>query len=205
MSNENWKEIWERKGNLQTTNLLILDGSERHPLGLDKKIVSGIITRMDINPSDRILEVGCGAGMLARHFKMKGYNYQGVDYSNSLVKKHKEIIGGEPLVAEANNLPFEDGFFNKVYSWGVFLYFPSKEYTFQAILEMRRVCASPRTIYLGDLPIISHRESHLLFKREEFKGKFFSGFWLEGAKEERFDVLLNDEDGCYNPKYDGKK
>ena len=42
--------------------------------------------------------------------------------------------------------------------------------------------------------------------REEFKGKFFSGFWLEGAKEEeRFDVLLNDEDVCYNPKYNGKK
>jgi len=195
---ENWREIWERKGKEPTKDLRILDGSERHPIGLDKKIVSGIIKRMNLLPSERILEVGCGAGMLAQHFTE--YNYYGIDLSKSLVKKHQEIVGGNPIVASANSLPFKEGSFDAVFSFGVFLYFPNKYYALQTIKEMRRVAKSPKKVYIGDLAIESHRNSHLLFQKREFYGTFFESFWLkENPNEERFDVILNDSSECYKP------
>jgi len=195
---ENWKEIWERKGLEDTDDLRKLDGSERHPIGLDKKIVEGIISRLDLTPNQRVLEVGCGAGMLAQHFR--NFNYQGVDQSNSLIRKHKKIIGGNPLVAPANKLPFQNSYFDAVFSWGVFLYFPDSEYARETIKEMRRVCKEPKKVYLGDLPINSHRDSHLLFSPKDFSGELFPGFWLGNGEEERFDVVLKDVENPYAPE-----
>lgn len=186
METENWKEIWERKGTEDTTDLRVLDGSERHPQGLDIKITKKLVERLGIKKSDRVLEVGCGAGMLAQH--LRNYcNYIGIDYSISLIKKHEEMLGNEVYVAEANNLPFEADTFDAVFSWGVFLYFPNQDYARQTIAEMKRVCKNKDKVYVGDLPIKSHRKSHLLFKKTDFDGKIFPGFWLE----DRFDVLLD--------------
>ena len=180
-----WKKIWTKKGLSQTNNLRELDGYER--VSIDEKIiVKGIVNRLNIKGNDKVLEVGCGAGLLAQHLNC---DYVGVDYSLTLVKKHIKLLNDSVLIAEANNLPFKDNYFDKVFSYGVFFYFPDKEYAMQAVREMKRVCKNKGKVYIGDLPFKSHRNTHLLFKKTDFKGRIFKGFWIN----DRFDVLLDRE------------
>lgn len=180
-----WQKIWERKGKINTNNLVELDGFEATTIN-PKIVVSKIIKLLDIKKTDKVLEVGCGAGMLAQCLKC---NYVGVDYSNSLVKKHIKLLGNSVLVAEANNLPFKDKFFDKVFAYSVFHYFPDKKYVKKALKEMKRV--SRGSIFIGDLPESSHRKSHLLFKKSDFVGAVNKVNFSDGFhNKNRFNVLI---------------
>lgn len=177
----NWHEVWERKGRLEIEDLKELDGYEETTI--DPKVVANKITKiLDIKPTDKILEVGCGAGMLAQYLNC---DYIGVDYSQSLVKKHIKLLSNSVIHGSANNLIFKDNSFNKVFSYSVFHYFPNLEYAQTVIAEMKRV--SKTSIFIGDLPIHSHRLEHLLFKPEHFPmAEISKGFY----NPDRFNVFI---------------
>lgn len=170
-----WKEVWERKGNSSAETLEEFDGYEDTCANV-KEIAEYITQELDITENDTILEVACGAGGLAQYLKYK--QYVGVDYSSSLVKKHIEILKNSVLCGEANDLIFKDKSFDKIICFGAFHYFPNHEYANQAISEFKRI--AKKGIFIGDLPMTSHRDTHLLYKKEDFK-----------------DWKITD--GCYNP------
>ncbi len=157
-----WKEVWERKGNEKTTDLKQIDGYEHTSANLEE-IAQNIKETMKIQPTDRVLEIGCGAGALARFLDC---NYVGIDYSQSMVSKHIELFNNSVLCCEANDIVFKNNSFDKVFSYGVFQYFPNEEYAKQVISEMKRI--AKKAVFIGDLPIISHRDTHLLYKKENF-------------------------------------
>lgn len=159
-----WKEVWERKGKDNTNDLTVLDGYD-HTVASLEQIANNIKMKLKIREEDSVLEVGCGAGGMAQFMTC---NYVGVDYSKSLIKRHIELFGNSVLWGEANNLIFKDKSFDKVFCYGVFQYFPSTEYAFQVIEEMKRV--AKQAIFIGDLPIISHRDEHQLYDKRDFKG-----------------------------------
>ena len=180
--NLDWHEIWERKGLLNTTDLKELDGYEATTIKPDE-VAHKIANILDIQRTDKVLEVGCGAGMIAQYLDC---DYVGVDYSKSLVKKHIQLLGNSVLQCQANNLIFKDKSFDKVFCYGVFHYFPNKVYADQVIQEMKRV-AKKTMIFIGDLPFQSHRQEHLLFNPEEFAdAKVTQGFY----NPDRFNVLI---------------
>lgn len=176
----NWKEVWDRKGNEDIDDPRILNGYRRTTINL-QEVAKDIVNKLHISESDKILEVGCGAGGLAQY--LKG-DYVGIDYSQGLVKKHIELFNNSVLCGEANNLPFKDRSFDKVICYSVFHYFPTQEYAQQVISEMKRV--AKKAIYIGDLPIKSHRDEHQLYKKENFKDWIISP---GNYNEDRFNAL----------------
>ena len=180
-----WKKVWNRKGAENTEDLCLLNGHEKTNFrDAAVNVVGDICETMGVNKDSRILEVGCGAGMLAQHFDC---NYVGVDYSDSLIEKHRNILGNNVFVAEAANLPFEDKSFDFVFSFSVFHYFRDKKYVHMAISEMERV--SKKSIFIGDLPINSCTADHLLFQKEEFEGWQVSGaYYTRPDKALRFNA-----------------
>ena len=160
---EYWKEVWDRKGKTETEDLRTIDGFEDTSADLEK-IAKNITKVMDIKPTDRVLEVGCGAGGVAQYLDCE---YVGVDYSMPMINKHIQFLKNSVLYSEANNLIFKDKSFDKVFIYGISHYFPDHEYANQVIAELKRV--AKKAIFIGDLPFASHRDNHLLYKKEDFK------------------------------------
>ena len=192
MSNKSfWKNIWDEKGNSANNDLLVLDGYEHLEIEFNSaNIVDDIIKTMSINKGDRILEVGCGAGFLSREFSE--YDYHGVDYSTSLIKKHKNLHPEHSVVvSEANRLPFKDKTFDKVFCFGVIQYLPDKKYADEVIDEMLRLAKD--TIFLGDLKSQATRKEHFVYSKEALRQRDFSIIpcFYEENDCHRYNAVLN--------------
>ncbi|MBI2620463.1 MAG: class I SAM-dependent methyltransferase, partial [Ignavibacteriales bacterium] len=88
-----------------------------------------------------VLEVGCGLGTDLLQFARAGARVVGVDLTPAsvvLVQRRfaLEMRAGNVLVADAENLPFSDGSYDTVYSFGVLHHTP---HTQKAIDEIYRV------------------------------------------------------------------
>lgn len=94
-------------------------------------------------PGKRALEVGCGLGSASREFARRGSRTVSMDLSFSNVQKTRlgyQAYGlqGFCVNGDAENLPFKDGVFDVVYSYGVLHHTPD---TAGAIRELYRVLA----------------------------------------------------------------
>jgi ubiquinone/menaquinone biosynthesis C-methylase UbiE len=120
--------------------------------------------------NDRILDLGCGNGRLSELFSGKKIEYYGADFSEKLIeiarKRYPEL---NFQVSDALNLPFPDGFFDKVFSIAVLHHIPSKEFRAKFLKEIKRVL-KPRGI------VVLSVWNFALLKRTKF---FIKSFFLK--------------------------
>jgi ubiquinone/menaquinone biosynthesis C-methylase UbiE len=100
----------------------------------------------------RVLEVGVGAGTDHLQWARAGADLYGVDLTDAGVeatRRRLEIYGLSSRLrrVDAESLPFEDGFFDVVYSWGVIHHSQHPE---RIIAEIRRVL-KPGGTFIGML------------------------------------------------------
>lgn len=93
-------------------------------------------TIMEYNPN-RVLDVGCGLGTLVKYLRKIGVEAWGVDFAQTL-KDDFELTEDYFVIADANKLPFPDGFFDVVVSTDFFEHLSEGE--IEPVLdEMKRV------------------------------------------------------------------
>jgi ubiquinone/menaquinone biosynthesis C-methylase UbiE len=90
----------------------------------------------------KVLEVGVGAGTDHIQFARAGALLSGIDLTDAAIEMVTKRLALEGLTSDlrrsdAENLPFESGSFDYVYSWGVLHHTPDTE---KAIAEVHRVC-----------------------------------------------------------------
>ena len=89
---------------------------------------------------DMILDLGCGNGRLFEIFKNKEIDYIGADNSEELIKIAKNKYPEAKFqVADAFQLPFPDGYFDKIFNVAVLHHIPSKELRLLLLREANRV------------------------------------------------------------------
>lgn len=190
MSDRFWKNIWDSKGNSKSCDLLYLDGYDHLSYKFDsQQIVKKIINQLNVEKGSSILEVGCGAGFLAR--EMQDLKYVGVDYSEPIIKKHKMLFPTHNIkVSESNNLPFEDKMFDYVFCFGLFQYLPNRGYADETISEMTRIAR--KKIFLGDLKTEKTRSEHFVYPREIFikNGNTTTKCLYDQEDTTRYNVLM---------------
>lgn len=89
----------------------------------------------------RVLEIGIGGGADYTKFALAGADIQGIDLTEAAVAYVRERLArmgrsGAVRTADAENLPFADGSFDLVYSYGVLHHSPDTE---RALAEAYRV------------------------------------------------------------------
>lgn len=159
-----WDKIWELKGKENSNDLRNLNGYENTYFNYDV-CFQNIIDTLKIKKKERILEIGCGAGILSELFN--DYDYFGIDYSKSLILKNILINNSKVIKCQANLLPFKDKYFDYSFSVGVFEYFPSKEYANECIKEMLRV--SKKGLYIINIINKTHKNK---LNKHKYDGGF---------------------------------
>lgn len=107
-----------------------------------------------IKAGDRVLDVGCGTGVLSLTAARTGADVTGVDLSPELIahaKRNAELMGLAPrfLEGDVEALPFEDASFDVVVSQFGHMYAPRPDV---AIREMLRVLRPGGTIAFATWP-----------------------------------------------------
>lgn len=185
-----WKEIWTQKGLEKggKEKVLVFDGWEKSETPIDI-IANKIIKSIDLKPEDKVLEVGCGAGGMAQFMNC---DYIGIDFSLPLTQKCMEFFRKPAIYSEANDIPFKNGYFDKCFCWGVFLYFPNYEYMKLVVKEMKRVIKKGGGIFIGDIPLRSHSDKHLIYSEDMFREMGFATFkgWAAPYENDRFNAVF---------------
>jgi tRNA (uracil-5-)-methyltransferase TRM9 len=94
----------------------------------------------NLKEGDKVLDLGCGNGRWYRIFKEKKVDYFGLDNSEKLIEIAKENFPeAKFFVGDALNLPFQDNFFDKVYSIALLHHIPSEDFRIKVLKEAKRV------------------------------------------------------------------
>lgn len=142
----NWNEIWEKRGNEDITDLYILNGWDETIFD-PKLLIEKIINILNIQENEKIIEYGCGSGLLSLF--LKKYNYYGLDYSTSLVLKHIKLLNNICFNFSSSEKIFKDNYFDYVIINSMLEYLTSIEELNKTILEIERI--SKKGIYIANI------------------------------------------------------
>jgi SAM-dependent methyltransferase len=143
------RAAWEQSGlPAEAFEGWLTDRVARRPAGARAREVYGadgvhdfarraILEALALGPGDRLLEIGCGGGLLLRDALASGAAVTGLDHSEEMVRLARERSGGaEVVLGDAASLPFPGASFTAVAMSIVFMFLPDPE----AVLgECRRV------------------------------------------------------------------
>jgi SAM-dependent methyltransferase len=128
----------------------LVDRVARRPAGSRARRVYGaedvhdfarraILEALSLAPGDHLLEVGCGGGLLLRDALASGARVTGVDHSPEMVELARSVAPGAAVVlAEADQLPFDDHVFTALAMSAVFFFLSDPVASLE---ECRRVLA----------------------------------------------------------------
>ncbi len=119
--------------------------------GHHSDITEQTLALMEIEPADRILDLGCGTGWASRRMARLAPNGEvvGLDVANEMLRRAEEASSAFKNVryvwGSAENIPEADNAFNKVLSVESFYYYADQG---KALDELRRVMAPGAKLFI---------------------------------------------------------
>jgi SAM-dependent methyltransferase len=128
----------------------LIDRVARRPSGTRAREVYGaddvhdwardaLLGTLALGPSDELLEIGCGGGLLLRDALVTGASTTGLDHSEAMVELARERAPGAKVVlGRAEKLPFADDAFTAVAMSVVFQFFDEPSVVLSECLRVLR-------------------------------------------------------------------
>ena len=154
----------ENKGTENTSDLYLLNGWE-NTLFDPQKLIDKIINTLYINKDEKILEIGCGAGLLS--IFLKDYDYFGLDYSITLVSKHIQLLENIVINFSCTDIIFKDNYFDYVIINSRLEYLNSIDELNKTMSEIERI--TKKGIYIAN---IRHKTRTIKIDKHKYDGEF---------------------------------
>ena len=115
-------------------------GGYQYMEGRWEKVAKLMIDHYGLKAGDKILDIGCGKGFLLYDFTkiLPGIEIYGIDVSKYALENSKEEIKDKLIYSNATSLPYEDNYFDFVFSLNTFHNLECYD-LFDALKEMERV------------------------------------------------------------------
>jgi len=163
-----WKDAWTRRAiaNYQQP-LHVVDGYGFIDAGAYRAIAQGVMAPVGLQPGDRVLEVGCGAGAFldAVDASVPGLSLHGVDICEAMVAlaraRQPRIQFDVGDICCLRWLP--TGSFDHVAAFAVLSYLDGIPQASRAIDELLRVVKPGGAVVLGDISDAAHRRTSTAF------------------------------------------
>lgn len=122
-------------------------GGYRYIEGRWEKVARLMADHYQLKAGDKILDIGCGKGFLLYDFTKvnPGIEINGCDVSKYAIDNAKEEVKSNLKLANATDLPYEDNYFDYVYSINTFHNLHNYDLE-KALLEMNRVSKNKKYI-----------------------------------------------------------
>ncbi|MFZ7138799.1 MAG: class I SAM-dependent methyltransferase [archaeon] len=164
---QNWKQ---KRSNMQHYDLQA-EIYDLQYIGEQDKKIETMLESINFCSKDLVLDLGCGTGFLFKHIVKKSKLIVGVDLSKKALiqakKRAKNSFNVELICADADNTPFVDNLFDKVFAVTVLQNMPDATKTIQ---EMKRIGKSEAMFAVTGLKKKFSAESFFeLLKNAELK------------------------------------
>jgi ubiquinone/menaquinone biosynthesis C-methylase UbiE len=189
MDPTNYKNFWDNKATSYIGALIAVDGSsdESSVMATGERSANQVSAALDLKPTDRVLEIGCGVARIGVPLASRVEFWQGVDISQNMVNVAAQRLAGSSNVAvqalTRPALPFADASFDAVYSIAVFIHMDKEDF-FIYLREMFRVLKPGGRVYFDHWNL-----AHAIgFKRFLYEANFYD---KHGDVSVRKDVARN--------------
>jgi len=131
----NYKTTWDAKSTTPTHAMLSVDGSANEErLRTSGAYTARMVTAaLDLKPTDRVLELGCGVGRIGHELAPHVAHWEGADISANMLKVARDRLAGfknvgltELTSSDLKALP--DASFDKAYCIAVFIHMDKEDF-----------------------------------------------------------------------------
>ncbi len=144
-SQKNYKSFWNDKASTVQGALIAVDGSTNEEVARLTGAHSGrqVAIALDLQPGDRVLELGCGVGRIGREIAPRVAHWEGCDISANMLAVARERLAAFPNAGltelhRSSLQPLPDASFDKAYCIAVFIHM-DKEDMYLYLEDMARV------------------------------------------------------------------
>ena len=131
----NYKTTWDAKSTTPVHAMLSVDGSasEERIRATGAYTARQVMAALDLKPTDRVLELGCGVGRIGRELAPHVAHWEGSDISGNMLKIARERLSGFANagfteLTRSSFKPLPDASFDKAYSIAVFIHMDKEDF-----------------------------------------------------------------------------
>jgi len=149
------------------------DGDTGEPYSYDSMKITycDLWDKLKPNPTDTVLDVGCGVGFFEKTYANQVKSIVGTDIALHMITSAYQLNpNGTFLVCNAESQPFKDNQFDRILCYGVTQYLPSKTEIKTMLNEFVRISRNNARIVIGDI-LEPAEEASNAYKKQSPRGK----------------------------------
>jgi SAM-dependent methyltransferase len=134
-SQKNYKSFWNEKASTPTGAFVAVDGSTNEETARLTGAYSAhqVSAALDLQRTDRVLELGCGVGRIGREIAPHVAHWEGTDISSNMIEVARERLkdhtnAGFTELQRSSLQPLADASFDKAYCVAVFIHMDKEDF-----------------------------------------------------------------------------